>query len=300
MKRLVAAALLAATVLAGCNDSGKKPADTEGRFFLPGYLPPGMKIASGTIQVVGPGSTAFGAAIGKSGTQPDTYTDVILVQASAASADRSTGQFESVKPIDINGVAGRSHDDPLRGAYVDWFAHGIAIAVSGPAGALDIVSAVARKIVLPPDANIGAVALGELPPGYGTITAAHFEDRNPEAGETVQVGTMPGPTFRLVGLVTDAPLLIALGGGDTVRKTLVRGHPAYATYRSRDVGAGNGRVVEGVLGWEERPGIVLSVISNTDPERLREIAEGVRAVTEDQFRQTVSTTTTAKKKSKGT
>ena len=290
-RRGTAALLIAAVTLTACHHNNKV-SPSEARFFLPGYLPPGMKIADASIQQVGPEHPAYGAAIGQPAQTKGAYGGVILVVASQAAADRRVAPGEQVRPVDVNGVAGRSHDDGLRGSYVDWFAHGIAIAVSGPAGALDTVLDVARKLSVPIDNDPGKLALGPLPSGYDTITAGSFTDRAPEAGEVVQVGQQPGPSFRLVGIVTDAPLLVALGGGDSVQKTTVNGHPAFETYRSRDVGAGTSRVVEGVIGWEPRPGIVLSVISNSDPERLRPIAEGVYGVSEDQFRAQIPSRTT--------
>jgi hypothetical protein len=293
VKRLACLALVlgvVATALTGCHEKAARTPQTEGRFFVPGYIPPGLKIETGAIQQVGPARQAFGAAIGQPAGQ--AFGGVILVLASQASADRQVGSTESVKPIDINGVTGRSHDDALRGAYVDWFVHGIAVAVSGPAGTIATVTDVARGLVLPADANTDNAALGPLPAGYSVITSGHFVDRDPEAGETVQVGQAPGPSFRLVGIVTGAPLLVALGGGDTVEPTKVRGHDAYISYRSRDVGAGSSRLVESVVGWLERPGIVLSIISNSSPDRLLPIAEGVRAVTEDEFRKQVPINTT--------
>lgn len=285
----IVAVAIGAMTLTACHHNTKVPV-SDARFFLPGYIPPGMKIADGSIQQVGPEHPAFGAAIGQPG-QSQSYGGVILILASQAAADRTLAPNEDVTPVDINGVKGRQHDDSLRGSYVDWFAHGLAAAISGPAGAVNTLIDVARHLVLPTDNDPDKVALGPLPTGYQTITSGTFTDRDPEAGEVVEVGQQPGPSFRLVGIVTDAPLLVALGGGDTVQQTTVNGHPAFETYRSRDVGAGSSRVVEGVIGWAPRPGIVLSIISNSEPERLRPIAEGVRGVTEDEFRSHIPTTT---------
>lgn len=291
-RRAIAALVVGAITLTACHHTHKVPA-SEARFFLPGYLPPGMKIASGSIQQVGPEHPAYGAVIGQPAQTQGAFGGVILVLASQAAADRKLAPGEDVTPVDINGVAGRQHDDPLRAAYVDWFAHGLAVAISGPAGTVNTLIDVARHLTLPPDNNPDKVALGPLPAGYQTITSGTFTDRDPEAGEVVQVGQAPGPSFQLVGLVTDAPLLVALGGGDTVQQTTVNGHPAFETYRSRSVGGdSNAHVVEGVIGWEPRPGIVLSITSNSDPERLRPIAEGVYGTTEAQFRSQIPTTTT--------
>jgi hypothetical protein len=290
-RALLCCVALVAMIAAACSH-GSDPKATEGRFYLPGYIPPGMKIVKGSIQQVGPEHAAFGAAMGRA-ADTRTFTDVVLVLVANATADRAVSPIEHNSTVDINGVAARFHDEALRGSYVDWFQNGMSVAVSGPAGAGATLQAVARSLTLPPDGNLANAALAAPPAGYTVIQSGHFTDRDPEAGETVQVGEAPGPSFRLEGIVTDAPLIVALGGGDRVQATTVRGHAAFTSYRARDIGNGGGKVIEGVIGWYEQPGILLTVVSNSDPERLRPIAEGVRNVTEDQFRHQIPTPTTS-------
>jgi hypothetical protein len=292
--RRVGAAVIAAALLAGCSPGGKRAATTTTApsaipFVLPSFLPTGFAVKAGSVQPIRRAAEGYAVAVGRA-TGGGAFDDVVLANVQAATADRAVAPGEQNTSVDIDGVTARLHDGPLVGASVDFFTRGMYVAVSGKPGASDAVVAVARALHLPASGKAGETTFGGPPAGFATIDDVHITSSDVEAGETIDAAGPPG-VISIHVIATKAPLIFAVGGGDHVAPTTIRGHTALVSVRSRSLPGGN-PIATTTLAWFEKPSVAISILGETTAEQLSPVAAGIRTVTPREWRTNVPLVTT--------
>ncbi len=283
-RRRALAALLAVFLVAACGDDSKPPprqAPEESTFYLPTFLPAGFKVQSGSITARGPKREVFGNALGRP-VGPGKFDGVILVTATEAAADREVAANEKTETVDIGGIRARRYDDNTLGAYVDWFANGVAVSVSGSPGTGALLVDVARGLR---GDRLADMTLASIPAGYVSIAGGHFVGYAPDAGTTLQIAGPPGAAISMTTAQTPVPLVFAVAGGDHVESTTVRGHEAMVSTRARDLGGT--QFTQRFISWIERPGFVISLVATAPTEQLIPVADGLVRVTEAEWRTAV-------------
>ncbi len=295
--------MAAALVLVACGkgtghgaaneDSGSKrdAATPATMFLLPSHLPAGFAVGPGQLVTQGRAEKAFAAAVGRVAASSG-YDHVVFVLVSAASTDRQVAANEKSQPVDVNGITARLSDSPLTGAAVDWFANGLSVAVLAAPGLSIEVVAVARRLRLP-DAGDPDHAEVAVPDGMATIASSHVETHAPEAGSSLD---LVGPdqarvTVRLIA--TEAPPQLTLGLADHLARVRVRGHDGWAATAKRTIKEGID-VNTTAVGWREHSGQVVTVSGHTSLDQLRPIIEGLRHVSETEWRAALPTATTSR------
>ena len=295
MRRAVAT-LATAVLLAACSSGGKSATTTTTArsaipFVLPSFLPTGFAVKAGSVQPVRRAAEGYAVAVGRA-SGGGAFDDVILANVQVATADRAVAPNEQNTNVDIDGVTARLHDGPLVGASVDFFTRGLYVAVSGKPGASEAVTAVARALHLPASGRAGETSFSGPPPGFAVIDDVHITTNDVEAGETIDAAGPPG-VISIHVIATRAPLIFAVGGGDHVAPTTIRGHSALVSVRSRSLPGGS-PIVTTTLAWFESSSVAISVLGETTAEQLSPVAAGIRTVSPREWRTNVplGTTTT--------
>jgi len=245
MKRRWTAVLL--LLLAACHSSKPAPSEVpkDSPFFYPSFLPTGFKVQDGAVLTSGPQHKAFGAALGRP-AGAGKFDAVVLVTAAEADGDRVVTAAEKVTSVDVGAIHARLHDDAEVGAYVDWFANGVAVSVSGQSGTGSLLVDVARRLQ---GAVVDQMALPSAPDGYATITSGHFTVNTPDAGGTLLIVGPAGASIRLTAAESTVALVFAVAGGDHIESTTVRGHDALVSTRTRTIQGQ--QVTQRVMAWSD-------------------------------------------------
>jgi hypothetical protein len=281
----VVTVMLALSLLTACHGNSKKAAVPKNRtrstYLIPNFIPRGFKLTRATIEHPGPAADTFAAAVGRP-TGAGAFDGVIRAFVVAANEERSIAPGEKASPVEINGVRARLHFDPASGASVDWFANGLAVAVTGPTGDTAIVVDVARRLRLPTPSKPADASLDAAPAGYTVIGTSHFVGHAPEAGYSLVISGPPGAVITVQVFATRVPVAFAPGLGDRVESTQVRGHDALISRRTQTV-AGTARVTQSAIDWYDRQGVLVSMITNGLPEQLLPVARGLAWVSQAEW-----------------
>lgn len=276
-------AILTFVLFAACGDSkpATNPTPANSNFLLPGFLPTGFKIQAGSVLTRGPKHDVFGVALGRP-VGRGNFDGVILVTATDAAKDREVAANEKNSTVDIGPIKARLHDDATVGAYVDWFANGAAVSVSGPPGTSAVVTDIARRVE---GGTLADMRLATAPTGYAEIASGHFTTYAPDAGTALNVGGPSNARITVTTAETDVPLAFVVGGGEHLETMTIRGHDALAS--TRTILIQGVQVKQRLVAWRERPGFVITLIANTPPEQLVPFATGLSRVTEAEWRRIV-------------
>lgn len=278
--RRIGAAILVAVAMGACQSHKAPPVvvPKNSPFFFPSFLPVSFTVEQGSVLARGPQHKAFGVALGRPATA-GSFDGVVLVTAGEAAGDRQVAPTEKLTVVDVGAVRARLHDDPEVGAYVEWFANGVAVSVSGQSGTSALLVDIARRIQ---GTGIDAMTLASNPDGYVTIASGHFVTNTPDTGGTLRIIGPGGVSIILTTAESTVPLIFAVGGGDHVEATKVRNHDALVSTRVRVIQGK--QVAQRVMAWTERPGLTISLIGNTSTEQLMPVADGLVRVTEAGWR----------------
>lgn len=295
MRRAITLGLVVlVAAMGGCADDEKAaeprppataaPADGEWPvYFVPRTLPDGMLVLSADERDGGQDGSAWLAVVGRA--SGESFTDVIRATVSEATSDRevSPSEDEGSETRTINGQQARVYVSDTTGAAVDWFADGMAVAVSGPAARKGDVIAVAAAIRLGP--TVVATELGKLPAGYdeiGTVSSGRLDRR----GYTMTLMGGPGQVgdISVDGVGDDADFALLAAVGDRLeRRTVRNGKTAWLSAATTDLGTGDS-LEQRTLAWSERPGLLVVVGGAFSEADILAVAEGLEEADEQTWR----------------
>jgi len=299
--RLLALGVALALPLGACGDAGTSSTETatatstttvpaakgELIFFNPIRLPSGVTVNRVTLQRGKPEPPSWSAKLGRRNGD-DKFRDVVAVSVTQPGKPReiSPSEEKASRRVDVNGQRALASDTPFAGATVSWYQDGYEVGVTGKRGAGDDVLAVARRVKLAEAGHAEKTRLNGTPPGMELIgewgTTGY--PRNRYSISAVGDEAHRGIALHMeVNVFPDGFPAHLLGFGSESETTRqVRGHDAYVSHHSTEVG---GRKIEQVtLTWAERPDLVVTIGGVMSEDDAVAVAEGLRGETEQEWR----------------
>ena len=260
-------------------------------YFLPSYIPKGMRVLNADILRDQSDPASFAAVMGRrSGSKG--FAGLISVSIHEASRDREVAPEErrQLRLVRIRGgVMARIGTSPL-GVELDWFQNDLAIAVAGPPGSKDLLLVVARGLRVPSSKGVDRIAVSAIPRGYEMIAKRAVPGFHAEGyvlNFTGDAGKSLVINVTIVPVHTFVPSLLVAGGSRMLLRT-IRGSDAAVGINRSELSLSGGRhvsVTSSSLAWLEHPDLLIFIFGAglTQGEVVR-VAEGLQETTEKRWR----------------